>query len=59
VTKERRNLRNKRYNNLYSSHDIVSEVIKENEVGRACGRYGRCKKGTRGFQSENLKGTNS
>jgi hypothetical protein len=48
VTGEWRKLHNEELHNLYSSPDIIRQV-KANEVGGACGTYGRGEKSVQGF----------
>jgi hypothetical protein len=48
VTGEWRKLHNEEFHNFYSSLDIIRQV-KANEVGGACGTYGRGEKSVQGF----------
>jgi hypothetical protein len=48
VTGEWRKLQNEEFHNLYSSPDIIRQVM-ANEVGRACSTHGRGEKSVQGF----------
>jgi hypothetical protein len=49
VTGEWRKLHSGELHNLYSSQDIIRQIKSRNEVGRACGTYGRGEKRVQGF----------
>jgi hypothetical protein len=49
VTGEWRKLHIEELHNLYSSPDIIRQVVKANEVGGACGTHGRGQKSIQGF----------
>jgi hypothetical protein len=52
VTREWRKLHNEELNDLYSLPSIVRGKIKTNEMGRACGVYGRGQRCAQGVGGE-------
>jgi len=52
VTGEQMKLHNEELNNLYCSPSIVSDKIKKNEMGGACGTCGRGERRVQGFGEE-------
>jgi hypothetical protein len=49
VTGEWRKLHNEELHVLYSSQNIIRQIVKDNEVGWACGMHGREEKSIQRF----------